>query len=79
MALGYSRPLYLLAFDHRGSLEHDRFGAPHPVPDEVQAGISDAREVIYEGFAEATGRGVPRDAVRQIADHYLETVNGFAV
>jgi 5-dehydro-2-deoxygluconokinase len=79
MALGYSRPLYLLAFDHRGSPEHDRFGAPHPVPGEVRAGISGAREVIYVGFAGATGRGVPRDAARKIADHYLETVNGFAV
>jgi hypothetical protein len=60
MAPGYSKPLYLLAFDHRGSFEHDLFGAPHPVPDEVRARITDTKEVIYEGFVEAARRGVPR-------------------
>jgi myo-inositol catabolism protein IolC len=128
MALGYSKPLYLLAFDHRGSFGHDLFAAPHPIPDEARARITDAKEVIYEGFVAATGRGVPCDAagilvdeqyglvvaaiqalqdgfdgfaigrtlweeplrgliagttgrsaaVREIADHYLETVSGFA-
>jgi hypothetical protein len=33
MASGYRKPRYLLAFDHRGSFEHDLFGAPQPVPD----------------------------------------------
>jgi hypothetical protein len=76
MAPGYSKPLYLLAFDHRGSFEHDLFGASPPIPDSVRARITDAKEVIYEGFVTATGRS---EAVRQIADHYLETVNGFVV
>ena len=68
MAPGYSKPLYLLAFDHRGSFEHDLFGAPHPVPDEVRARITDAKEVIYEGFVEAARRGVPRDAAGILVD-----------
>ena len=55
MAPGYSKPLYLLALDHRGSFEHDLFGAP-----------------LIAGTAE-------HSAVRQITDHYLETVNGFVV
>jgi hypothetical protein len=33
MASGYSKPLYLLAADYRGSFEHDLFGAPQLVPD----------------------------------------------
>ena len=27
MTLGYDKPFYLMAFDHRGSFEHDLFGA----------------------------------------------------
>jgi hypothetical protein len=29
--LGYDKPLYLIAFDHRGSFEHDLPGATEPV------------------------------------------------
>ena len=68
MNLGYDKPLYLLAFDHRGSFERDLFGASPPVSDKVRAGIIDAKEVIYEGFAEATGRGVPRAAAGVLVD-----------
>jgi 5-dehydro-2-deoxygluconokinase len=68
MALGYDKPLYLLAFDHRGSFERDLFSASHPVPDKVRAGITDAKEVIYEGFAAAARRGVPGDAAGVLVD-----------
>ncbi len=68
MTLGYNRPLYLLAFDHRGSFERDLFDAPRPVPDEIRARIVDAKEVIYEAFVEATERGVPLDAVGILVD-----------
>jgi 5-dehydro-2-deoxygluconokinase len=73
MAFGYSKPLYLLAFDHRASFERDLFGASHPIPDKVRAGISDAKEVIYEGFVEATRRGVPRDAAGILVDEQYGT------
>jgi 5-dehydro-2-deoxygluconokinase len=62
MALGYTKPLYLLAFDHRGSFERDLFGAWPPISYNIRAGIAHAKEVIYEGFVEATRRGVPHDA-----------------
>jgi 5-dehydro-2-deoxygluconokinase len=68
MALGYNKPLYLLAFDHRGSFERDLFSASHPIPDKVRAGITDAKEVIYEGFAAAAGLGVPGDAAGVLVD-----------
>jgi len=73
MALGYDKPLYLMAFDHRGSFERDLFGASHPIPDQVRAGIIDAKEVIYEGFVEATGRGVPSDAAGILVDEQYGT------
>jgi 5-dehydro-2-deoxygluconokinase len=68
MTLGYTKPLYLLAFDHRGSFERDLFAAQKPIPDKVRAGIIDAKEVIYEGFTEATARGVPSDAAGILVD-----------
>src|SRR5215472_7435882 len=68
MALGYNKPLYLLAFDHRGSFERDLFSASHPIPDKVRAGITDAKEVIYEGFAAAARRRVPGDAAGILVD-----------
>jgi myo-inositol catabolism protein IolC len=74
MALGYTKPLYLLAFDHRASFERDLFGASHPISDKVRAGVTDAKEVIYEGFVEATGRGVPRDAAGILVDEQYGTM-----
>ncbi len=40
--LGYDKPLDLMASDHRGSFEHDLFGATEPVSNEVRD-IIDAR------------------------------------
>jgi myo-inositol catabolism protein IolC len=73
MTLGYRKPLYLLAFDHRGSFERDLFNAPHPIPDQVRARIVDAKELIYEAFVEATERGVSRDAAGILVDEQYGT------
>jgi myo-inositol catabolism protein IolC len=68
MALGYSKPLYLLAFDHRGSFERDLFSAKPPISDEVRTGIIAAKEIIYDGFVEAVRRGVPVEAAGVLTD-----------
>jgi myo-inositol catabolism protein IolC len=68
MKLGYAKPLYLLAFDHRGSFERDLFGSSHPVPDQIRAEIIDAKEVIYQAFVEATKAGLPREAAGILVD-----------
>jgi hypothetical protein len=68
MAQGYRKLLCLLAFDHRGSFEPYLSGAPHPVPDEVRARTTDAKEVTR-------GRSA---GVHEIAGHYLEVASGFA-
>ncbi len=61
MALGYDRPLYVLAFDHRGSFQRTFFGVTgEPSPGEV-ARIADAKQVIFEGFLEALARGASRE------------------
>ena len=73
MAVGYSKPLYLLAFDHRGSFERDLFDASQPISEQVRTGIVHAKEVIYDGFVEATGRGVPHDAAGILVDEQYGT------
>ena len=69
MTLGYDRPLYLLAFDHRGSFEKGLFGAEEPVSAEVKAGIVDAKELIFEAHGQAVEKGgVPAAAAGVLVD-----------
>ena len=55
--LGYDKPLYLMAFDHRGSFEKGLFGATPPISAGVHAGIVDAKNLIYEAFVRAVEDG----------------------
>ncbi len=59
MKLGYEKPLYLVAFDHRASFSKGVFGATGPLSPEIQARVSDAKELIFEGFQQASTLGAP--------------------
>lgn len=65
MTLGYDQPLYLLAFDHRGSFEHDLFGASEPVSAQVRDGIISVKEIIFDAHVRALTGGAPRTVVAQ--------------
>jgi myo-inositol catabolism protein IolC len=68
MDIGYTRPLYILAFDHRGSFQKKLMGiAGQPTPAEADR-ISDAKRVIFEGFHQAVSDGAPRDAAGLLVD-----------
>jgi myo-inositol catabolism protein IolC len=68
MDIGYTDPLYILAFDHRGSFQKKLMGvAGEPSPEEA-ARISDAKKVIFEGFRQAIGDGAPRDSAGLLVD-----------
>jgi myo-inositol catabolism protein IolC len=58
MALGYDKPLHILAFDHRGSFQKKFFGVAGEPNEEETARISDAKRVIYEGARRALDEGV---------------------
>ncbi|HTX84447.1 MAG TPA: DUF2090 domain-containing protein [Streptosporangiaceae bacterium] len=66
--LGYDKPLYLMAFDHRGSFEHDLFGASEPVSDEVRNGIISVKEIIFDAHRQALAAGAPPDACGVLVD-----------
>lgn len=68
MALGYDKPLYILAFDHRGSFQKKFFGVSGEPDEEETARISDAKRVIYEGARRALEEGVEADAAGVLVD-----------
>jgi myo-inositol catabolism protein IolC len=68
MPLGYDKPLYILAFDHRGSFQKKFFGVAGEPNDEETARISDAKKVIYEGARRAVDEGVSRESAGVLVD-----------
>jgi myo-inositol catabolism protein IolC len=68
MPLGYDRPLYILAFDHRGSFQKKFFGVTGEPNEEESARISDAKRVIYEGARRALDEGVDAETSGVLVD-----------
>jgi 5-dehydro-2-deoxygluconokinase len=73
MPLGYDKPLYLMAFDHRGSFEKDLFGASEPVPPDVRDGIIGVKEIIYDAHVQAREAGAPPDICGVLVDEEFGT------
>jgi len=73
MTLGYDKPLYLVAFDHRGSFEHDLFGASEPVSAQVREGIINVKEIIFDAFVRALAEGAPRAVCGVLVDEEFGT------
>ncbi|MEO6577621.1 MAG: DUF2090 domain-containing protein [Candidatus Limnocylindria bacterium] len=59
MTLGYSSPLYLLPFDHRHSYVTGMFQFTTPLTADEHNIVAERRRVIYDGFRQALGEGVP--------------------
>jgi 5-dehydro-2-deoxygluconokinase len=68
MRLGYDKPLYMLAFDHRSSFSKGLFGATEPLSPEIHAKVSDTKELIFEAFEQAIARGAPRELAGALVD-----------
>jgi len=58
---GYTQPLYILPFDHRGSFETGMFGWHGELEPEQTARIAAAKRVIYDGFRAAIASGLPKE------------------
>mgnify|MGYP001056365069 CR=1 FL=1 len=67
MTVGYDKPLYILAFDHRSSFEEMAAKAGVPEADRHRR-ISESKSVIFDGFEIAITRGAPRDAAGILVD-----------
>jgi myo-inositol catabolism protein IolC len=68
MTLGYDKPLYVLAFDHRGSFQKKFFGVSGAPNAEETVRIADAKQVIFEGALKALDEGAPREAAGILVD-----------
>jgi myo-inositol catabolism protein IolC len=68
MELGYDKPLYILAFDHRGSFQKKFFGVTGEPNEEETARISDAKTVIFEGLLRSLDEGVARVSAGALVD-----------
>jgi myo-inositol catabolism protein IolC len=68
MELGYTKRLYILAFDHRGSFQKKMFGISGEPNEEETARIADAKRVIFEGFQRAGAEGAPKESAGLLVD-----------
>ena len=68
MSLGYNRPLYLLPFDHRHSYVIDMFKFTPPLTTDEYDAVVDSKQVIYDGFRQALGSGVPTSHAGLLVD-----------
>src|SRR5207237_3488148 len=64
----FAEALYVLAFDHRGSVASGMFGWNRTLEPEQVARIVAAKQVVYEGFKAAIAGGVSRQRARILVD-----------
>ena len=65
---GFTQPLYVLPFDHRGSFETGMFGWHGTLTADQTAQIAAAKRVIFDGFTAAVTAGVPKDRAGILVD-----------
>jgi myo-inositol catabolism protein IolC len=68
MTLGYVKPLYILPFDHRGSFKTGMFGWHDALQPEQAAKITEAKQIIYDGFTTAVASGLPKSQAGILVD-----------
>ncbi len=68
MITGYTRPLYLLPFDHRASYIRGLFGWKEPLNVEQMVTVAGSKQVIYAGFQRAIADHIPKDRVGILVD-----------
>jgi myo-inositol catabolism protein IolC len=68
MPRGYTKPLYILPFDHRGSFESGLFGWHGELNAEQTDTIARAKRVIYDGFKQSIASGVDRAKAGLLVD-----------
>jgi 5-dehydro-2-deoxygluconokinase len=66
--LGYTKSLFILAFDHRSSFLKKMLGTTGEPSEEISAQVADYKKVIYEGFKQAVQAGVPKESAAVLAD-----------
>ena len=68
MITGYTKPLYILPFDHRASYISGLFGWKEPLNVEQIVTVANSKQVIYAGFQQAIADQTPKDRVGILVD-----------
>ncbi len=68
MFTGYTKPLYILPFDHRASYISGLCGWKEPLNVEQMVSVANSKQVIYAGFQQAIADQVPMDRVGILVD-----------
>jgi myo-inositol catabolism protein IolC len=67
--LGYNHPLYILAFDHRGTFAKKIYNADMEMLSIPQLEeIKEFKKIIYDGFKDALSKGVPKEDAAILVD-----------
>lgn len=68
--LGYSKPLYILPFDHRSTFAQKMFNKSslNDLSEEEKQMIKDFKMIIYEGFKKAVTGGIPKEYAAILVD-----------
>lgn len=60
-SIGYNKPLYILAFDHRGTFAKQIYNVEmEQLTPEQTEDIKEFKQIIYDGFKKALNNGVPK-------------------
>lgn len=71
--LGFTRDLFIMPFDHRGSFQEKLFGIKgQPTPEQTKE-IASYKRIVYDGFIKAVAAGVPRDKAGILVDEQFGT------
>jgi myo-inositol catabolism protein IolC len=72
--LGFTRDMYIMPFDHRGSFQEKLFGIKGRQPTaEETAVIASYKNIIFEGFKLAVSQGVPKEKAGILVDEQFGT------
>jgi len=68
VTIGYNKPLYILPYDHRSSFEKGLYGWSGKLTAEQTDRIAKTKEVIYDAFKAALGKGLNKDRAGILVD-----------
>ena len=66
--LGFTRDMFIMPFDHRGSFQEKLFGIKGQPTAAQTAEIASYKDIIYQGFKQAVAAGVPKDKAGILVD-----------
>lgn len=72
--LGFTKDMFIMPFDHRGSFQEKMFGIKGRAPTaEETKEIAKYKNTIYQGFKKAISQGVPKDKAGILVDEQFGT------